>query len=251
LQLLHEQHSIKDMAGYNIIGDIHGMDLWKQMVDDSLTNVFVGDFFDPYSRSTTFEFCKENYLEIIDYKKRNPATIILWGNHELHYLFHGIIDETYSRFWYGHEDEIRTLLEENSSYFNGIAYSIGNKYLVTHAGVSRYWYKRWLGEYDGHTPDDVAEQLNNLWDINPKAFSVKANRINSFDENGLTDSPLWMRSWLLERCNLFEDNNYYQVFGHTCCDKVKEWNRLVCVDCQKRETDIDKIKKMSYRIEVE
>ena len=34
---------------YNIIGDIHGMTNWKMFVKDDAVNVFLGDYFDPYT----------------------------------------------------------------------------------------------------------------------------------------------------------------------------------------------------------
>ena len=40
---------MNSFVGYNIIGDIHGMDAWKSLVKDDCINVFVGDFFDPYT----------------------------------------------------------------------------------------------------------------------------------------------------------------------------------------------------------
>lgn len=58
--------------GHNIIGDIHGRDCWKRFVDDNLINVFIGDFLDPYTYSISFDDCKHNFWEIIDYKEQHP-----------------------------------------------------------------------------------------------------------------------------------------------------------------------------------
>lgn len=235
--------------GYNIIGDIHGRDCWKQLVDDSLVNVFVGDFFDPYSCGVTFEDCKHNFMEIIAYKRQHPQnTVLLWGNHELHYLLQREIKERYSRFDYMNADAIEKLLEDNGCYFSDIAYSIGNEYLVTHAGVSRYWYKRWFGEYDGEAPDTVATEINNLWRLNRKAFSVQENGRFPYDQDGMTQSPLWVRSWVLDRCNLFEGTIYRQVFGHTQCNSIKEHNGLINVDCLGKISKSENQNALSLRI---
>ena len=106
------------IISHNIIGDIHGRDCWKHLVDDKLINVFIGDFFDPYTYNISIDDCKRNFGEIIDYKKLHSGnTVLLWGNHELHYLLQRELEERYSRFDYKNSDEIERILEENSCYF--------------------------------------------------------------------------------------------------------------------------------------
>lgn len=216
---------------YNIIGDIHGMDVWKSLVKDDCINVFVGDFFDPYTYSIPFEKCADNFKEIIALKKSRPETIILYGNHELHYLYYGEIEERYSRFDENHAMEIQQLLKENDCYFHGVAYSINDQYLVTHAGVSRYWYHQYFGSYEGQSPIEVAAQVNNLWELTYRPFLVRENRSFDLVSEGPTQSPLWIRSWILERYNLFEGTSYIQIVGHTPCAQVKECSGLVFIDC--------------------
>ncbi len=220
-----------DTITHNIIGDLHGSDIWQQLVDDSLINVFLGDFFDPYSYDITFEKCRDNFLKIIDYKHRNPKTVILWGNHEYHYLMNGEISEQYSRFDFHHAAEIQQLLKDNADSFNGIAYSINNQYLVTHAGVSVYWYWYWIDKYTGQEPDIVAEQINNLWEINPKAFSFYANTKNAFNTNNSAQSPIWMRPPAIQDYNIFTNTLFFQVFGHTPVKSIVNENGLIFVDC--------------------
>ena len=52
------------MATYNIIGDIHGRDAWKRLVDEDCINIFVGDYFDPYDK-IHFMDLQYNFMEII------------------------------------------------------------------------------------------------------------------------------------------------------------------------------------------
>ena len=215
-------------ARYNIIGDIHGMDVWKSLMTDDCINVFVGDFFDPYTYAIPYEKCVANFKEIIDFKKAHPETIILYGNHELHYLLYGEIEERYSRFDEKHAADIQQLLQDAIPFFNGIAYNINNQYLVTHAGVSRYWYHRYFGSYEGQTPDEVA---NNLWELTYRPFLVRENKRFDLVAEGPTQSPLWIRPWILENYNLFEGTPRKQVFGHTICRQIKEKDGLICIDC--------------------
>lgn len=66
---------------YNVIGDIHGRVCWKELIISNAINIFVGDYFSPYD-DISFEDCKKNFLEIIEYKKEHPETVLLYGNHK-------------------------------------------------------------------------------------------------------------------------------------------------------------------------
>ena len=136
---------------YNIIGDIHSRTYWKDLVMDNAVNIFVGDYFSPYEY-ISFENCKNNFLEILEYKKQHPETVLLIGNHDAEYWK---IDETYSRHDWDNEKEIYNLFENNKEYFQA-AYSIENKVLVSHAGVSYVWYDR----YKNHNLSSSAIYLN-------------------------------------------------------------------------------------------
>lgn len=138
---------------YNIIGDIHGRTDWIYLVKEDAINIFVGDYFSPYDEKITFEDCKRNFLDIIEYKKKHwDNTILLIGNHDED---HWHICEYYSRHDRIHEDEIRELFEMHKGLFQ-VAYSIENKALVTHAGVSYVWYER----YKNHTLSYIAYNCN-------------------------------------------------------------------------------------------
>lgn len=219
-------------SSYNIIGDLHGMDVWKSLVKDDCINVFIGDFFDPYTSAISYEKCVSNFKEIIEFKKTHPETIILWGNHEIHYLLLNEISEYYHRFDDEHAEDIQQLLLENYSFFYGVAYSINNQYLVTHAGVSRYWFHTVEGEpYNGQCPNEVASIINRHWENSYTFFLQNTFKREDGTVEGPTQSPLWIRSYILDRYNLFEGTPYKQVFGHTICREIKEKNGLICIDC--------------------
>ena len=139
---------------YNIIGDIHGRTYWKNLVMDNAINIFVGDYFSPYG-SFLFDDIKKNFLEIVEYKKQHPETILLIGNHDAEYWKFKVYNEAYSRHDWENEKEIHDLFEENKEYFQA-AYSIENKVLVSHAGVSYVWYDR----HKNHNLTRSAIQLN-------------------------------------------------------------------------------------------
>ena len=74
------------MPTYNIIGDIHGRTNWKGLVNEDFINIFVGDYFDPYTWIPFYEL-QQNFQEIIDLKKQLPdKVVLLYGNHDYEYL---------------------------------------------------------------------------------------------------------------------------------------------------------------------
>lgn len=125
---------------YNVIGDIHGRTCWKNLVISDGVNIFVGDYFSPYNKEYDFEHCKKNFLEIIEFKKKHPETVLLIGNHDEECWHFVEFTEGCVRYnlLEGHKKEIHDLFEANKQYFQ-MAYSVGNEYLVTHAGVSAVW----------------------------------------------------------------------------------------------------------------
>ena len=221
---------MNSFVGYNIIGDIRGMYGWKSLVKYDCINVFVGDYFDPITPTISHEKCVANFNEIIDFKKDRPETIMLYGDHELQYLIYGEYDESYSPIDEDLAPQIQQLLHDNASFFNGIAYSINNQYLVTHVGVSRYWYHRYFGSYNQQTPEEVASQLNNLFGLTYRPFLAHENLKYDFVGKGTFQSPLLMDPHLLIFYNIFEGTSYKQIFGLFPYNHIIEKNGLIWVD---------------------
>ena len=215
---------------FNIIGDIHGRTCWKDLVREDCVNIFVGDYFDPYD-DIPYEQLLQNFADIIAFKKQHLETVLLYGNHDLHY----VIDcERASRYSREHAAEYRQVFAGVKDFFHGVAYAIGNQTLVTHAGVTKTWYEKEFGEYQGAAPEEVADDLNDLWKHNKLEFSFCFNTPGMLDFDGESpfQSPLWIRPWTLAEHNLFASTPYKQVFGHTQIDDITTIdNNLTCVDC--------------------
>ena len=69
------------------IGDTHGRDLWKQIVEvesDADKIIFLGDYFDSFDISGVVQL--HNFNEIVEFKKNSDKEIVLlFGNHDHHY----------------------------------------------------------------------------------------------------------------------------------------------------------------------
>lgn len=111
---------MKTKCSYNIIGDIHGRSCWRTLVREDCINIFVGDYFDPYEYVSQVERVA-NFQEILDYKRQHPGTILLYGNHDLHYL---ISSEHYSRYEPRYANDYWRTFVQSESLFYGVAYPI-------------------------------------------------------------------------------------------------------------------------------
>lgn len=122
---------------YNIIGDIHCRTKWEKLVREDCINIFVGDYFSPYSDDIPFEQQAKVFFDIIKYKEKHPETILLRGNHDLG----GYVHRPYNRDG-ANSQYVNEILKEHENLIR-TAYSIENKALVTHAGLSFVWYDRY------------------------------------------------------------------------------------------------------------
>ena len=219
------------MPTYNIIGDIHGRTNWKELVDEDCINIFVGDYFDPYTE-ILFEDLERNFLEIIDLKKRMPDNVVLlYGNHDYEYL-PGIFERS-NRYDAFNARKIMALLTENEAQFYGVAYAIGNTCLVTHAGVTKPWVMNHLPEAARLLPRKMEEAINTLWINDKKAFGFDGNA-DPFDYHGESKghSPLWVRPRSFFENNIYKNRkNVVQVVGHSKVRAVAQEGNIIFVDC--------------------
>lgn len=224
---------------YNIIGDIHGREIWKTLIKKDAVNIFVGDYLDPYI-DISFEQCLQNFQDIITLKQLNPQSIILLlGNHDLHYFDVG---EHYSRYDYDNALTIRSFLCDNIHWFHGIAYSIDNKILVSHAGVTLTWLVRHGFSADEEiTPDNVAQHINNLF-FSDYMGTYYWNSLENFLFDSCCDPgdfigdsagapPTWVRPATLIENNVFANTDYVQVVGHTQMPNIHKVDNVYFIDC--------------------
>lgn len=219
---------------YRIIGDIHGRVNWQKLVniDDLNTiNIFLGDFTDPYygyEKVASYQQMIEQINKVFELKKQAPdRVIILASNHDNQYW---INDGDSNRFDRLHCKEINKLFVDNTNLFHGVAYSIGEKYLITHAGVTWDWYqKQFNNTYnkDITTLKEICDNINTFYNEsieNKIKFTFGACTTKLSDYYGVcpSHSPLWVRPRTLWDSNLFGfDSGIIQVIGHTRFEPMK------------------------------
>lgn len=218
---------------YNIIGDTHGRDAWRQLVREDAVNIFLGDYFDPYSSDQDKAGEQElaNLLSIIEFKQQHPETVLLLGNHELHYL----IDEEYSRHNDSYADRFAACLREHWHLFQ-VAYAIGNRILVSHAGVTQPWCKL-AGIEEGVSPRDLMHAVNERMNEEATRWLFGVDRtFEPWDTYGLsiTASPLWVRPstmMMYGRLTNEEGKTIIQIMGHTQSEELILTVPWIYVDC--------------------
>lgn len=213
---------------YRIIGDLHGRANWQKLIEtenNNITYVFLGDFTDPYYgwENVTYEQMIEQ-INLVFTLKHNyqEKCILLASNHDLQYL---LGRAGTNRYDYEHANEISRLMVENENLFHGVAYQIGEKYLITHAGVTIDWYTHRC-EYDKdnlgkESLEEICRHINDVWFSNKELFTFRANATRFSDGYGddTSHSPLWVRPTSLWQGNLFGfGSDKIQVVGHTPFD---------------------------------
>ena len=200
------------------IGDPHGRDQWKEIIakaGEFDKVVFIGDYFDSYDLSAKVQM--KNFKEIIAYKKKFPnKVVLLYGNHDLHYLIAG---EQYSGYQLRYQYMIETLLRDAQDLLQ-VAFE-ADGVLYTHAGVT----KTWAADHNIGTVY-VSQRLNDTY-LGEYSFS----REGDCDRGGndIFQSPMWVRPDSLS-VDLIDD--YDQVVGHSERNRIEimEGGRITIID---------------------
>lgn len=207
------------------IGDIHGLDYWKDIVKKhtDCRIVFLGDYLDPYQyipRKALFR----NLYEIVELKRERPDDVVLlFGNHDLHYFSSDA--RIASRFDWQISEKASHFFLENFHLFQ-YAYQ-EDKRIFTHAGISHAWFEK---DFQGDLSQPIAEQLNHPSDRQVAALcrvgQLRGGKPGALggifwaDINELTD-PL---------------HGFTQIVGHNRVKEVTERtgehdNKIVFCDC--------------------
>lgn len=206
---------------YRVIGDIHARSNWQKLIDktrDDIIYIFLGDFTDPYYyEGLRYANVLEQMKLIFDFWRENKEKVIILGsNHDLQYML--LCGET-NRYDWAHAEKIHTIFEENKEAIYGAAYQIGEKYLITHAGVTLNWYQKWIDKKrEDITLKEICNRINNLWETNKESFQFRPNATKLSDHYGdsSTHSPIWIRPLSLWQNNIFGfSTDKIQIIGHT------------------------------------
>lgn len=206
------------------IGDIHGRDIWKQIVaqeQDADMFVFVGDYFDSFTIKGQDQI--NNFLDIIEFKKTSKVPVVLLlGNHDYHY-YPGIEDTGTSGYQTLLSPSIKYTVNENKQYLQ-VVFKL-NEFIFSHAGLSSVWLDDIFTEWDLDTVDSA---VNDLLTYQPgkiayRSYKQVGDQIYGTGGYGneTFQGPIWIRPNALMSAN--RDtlcNQIIQVVGHTPQDQI-------------------------------
>ena len=207
------------------IGDIHGMETWKDIAEEHCESriVFLGDYLDPYGYITRDNQLK-NLCHIIYLKiKRPDDVVLLLGNHDLHYFCEDAAIG--SRYDFQIKDDASNLFLENIDLFQ-YAWQIDDV-VFTHAGISDEWFRN---DFHGDSSKPIAEQLNNA-SVEQRKALFRVGRARG-GERGKIGGIFWADSSELDN----PLHGFTQVVGHNRVTDVTECfgvqnSRIIFCDC--------------------
>jgi predicted MPP superfamily phosphohydrolase len=207
-----------------VIGDIHGRNIWKQIVakeHDADEFVFVGDYFDSFTVKGPDQI--NNFLDIIEFKKQSKVPVILLiGNHDHHY-YPGVDDSGTSGYQTLLAPSIKHVVGDNKQYLQA-AYQVG-EFVFTHAGLSSEWLD---DSIEGWNTDNVVEKVNELFQYQPNKIAYRSYKQVGDQVYGAQgygnetfQGPLWIRPTALMNANKkMLRKKIIQVVGHTPQDNI-------------------------------
>ncbi len=205
-----------------VLGDTHGRAFWKLVLyeNDFDRLIFIGDYFDSFDINTEKQI--NNFLDIIEYKKKSGKEVILLiGNHDHHY-FPEIGYTGTSGYQEVGKYQIEPVIDGNREHLQ-MAYA-QDDILFTHAGVCEAWLNKQLEEIGPihdvvplDTAGKIADFVNDVWKHKPIEF-LFTGRDSYGDDMGQT--PIWIRPRSLMRSGKNLKKLVIQVVGHTGQEKI-------------------------------
>jgi hypothetical protein len=192
------------------IGDIHGRDLWKEIVkkheNEDCHFIFVGDYFDSFDINSVTQI--NNFKEIIDLKLKYPNSVtLLIGNHDYHYLPY-INDKCsgFNNITKISANDIISYVDKNKLWQMSYQYK---DFLFSHAGVSSVWCDN-VG-IDINDKENLSININTLFLTNPINFAFSSRYGNPYGDE-VTQTPIWIRPDSLEKSAV---PGFTHIVGHT------------------------------------
>ena len=190
-----------------VIGDVHGRNIWKDIVNDNYDAdcfVFLGDYVSTHDRRYADPNIQiDNLKDILDFAEFENAmtpgrVILLRGNHDMQHL--GYHWAQCSGINWHVQDAMMNMRERFLNNTQWV-YVDGN-IVYSHAGLSEVWMER------NELTDPI--QVN---DLEPsKVFGFSPCKLSDYYGDSVTQPPTWIRPWGLFQ-NAFGDYTY--IVGHT------------------------------------
>ena len=198
------------MVKYLILGDIHGREWWKDIVEREKEvdkYIFLGDYVSTHDYIPGYVQL-DVLKEILLFKEENPDKVILLrGNHDLQHLGYNwaqcsSFDKTVYQWMSKTENKNKFLKLTQTIYIDDEL-----KIIFSHAGVSKVW----MGMSNIKDIHDInGVNVDPIFRFTPDNFLDNAGHSE-------TQPPTWIRPTSLIKCMV---DGYTQVVGHTPMKKI-------------------------------
>lgn len=247
------------------IGDIHGRDVWKQIIfgstltfdewkDSRINNdsniefeafdefdkfIFIGDYVDSFNIKGPEII--ENLNDIIFFARSFPdRVVLLLGNHDIQYI---VPNQYCSGRMPEIEMDLKGIFNKNRDLFK-VAHleksieiiagkEITKKYLWTHAGVTEGWYTELLSliNSDGFRLKQFFNSDMEIDEVLNLSYEMQIPNLFFVDSSSggyqQWAGPLWVRPRVLNQEFI---DGYNQIVGHTVQPEITEYRPYVGVE---------------------
>lgn len=197
-----------------VLGDVHGRDIWKKIVDDNSDAdlfIFLGDYVSTHDDISS-EKQLSNLYKILRFKEENPDKVVLLrGNHDMQHLGYS---------WAECSGLFRPVLNELSisvvreRFLDNTQWVFEyDGYVFSHAGLTERWFNDMK---ESHGIETVAD-INKLEPS--EDFGFRPCKMSDYYGISQTQGPTWVRPQTLMEYAL-KGHNY--VVGHTPVKGIKE-----------------------------
>lgn len=206
------------------VGDIHGRSIWQEIAEkekDFDKFIFIGDYFDTIENIVIEEEI-ENFNRIIEFKKKHgEKVVLLFGNHDFHYL--KCTGQYYSLYNFKSCMIIEELIDLaiKRRYFQ-MCFQY-ESLMFSHAGIT----KTWIHNNKIPANSDLEETINQLLYENPEVFEFQVLDETDFSGDNEYQSPIWVREESLKKDGI---ENYIQIVGHSIQPKITISQTVIFID---------------------
>lgn len=189
------------MSRILVLGDTHGHDSWKTVVnhEDFDKVIFLGDYLDSFTVKP--EVIANNFCDLLNFKQSmGDKCKLLYGNHDHSYWN----AERCSGYKFHAVSMYMPLLEDAFKESLIDLIHIEGDIIFSHAGVSDYWLKK-------------VTMLDDVREVNFDSVTLDSlnwNKLTGYDGYGNTvsQSSIWIRPQSLLKSKV---DGYRQIVGHT------------------------------------
>lgn len=190
-----------------VLGDVHGRNIWKDIVNDNYDAdcfVFLGDYVSTHDyRYADPDIQIDNLKDILDFAEFENAmtpgrVILLRGNHDMQHLgYHWA--ECSGINWHVQD----AMMKMRERFINNTQWVyVEDNIVYSHAGISERWMQ-----------DNKLTDVNQINDLEPsEKFGFTPCKLSDYCGDSVTQPPTWIRPWALFG-NAFGDYTY--IVGHT------------------------------------